>query len=266
MSHGLRVLVVVLALMLGTVLARGQEVENLPPDCSAATPSVAVLWPANHALAVITVGGVTDPDGDDVTITVTGVAQDEPLVGAGDGDTCPDAAGVGDDETVAVRAERSGRGDGRVYHVTFAADDENGGTCTGEVHVCVPHDEGGACGDQGALVDSTGGPILCDGEPCDANACIPPAAPAECATAALPAGVARRLARASALLERAFIDEPSPKAFRQRLRAARLMERAADAAAGRAAARGTLPDGCAEALAGELHDAGTCAACLPAAE
>src|SRR3990172_7434580 len=50
---------------------------NLPPVCSGAAASEAVLWPPNHRYRTITIRGVTDPDGDPVTITVTGITQDE---------------------------------------------------------------------------------------------------------------------------------------------------------------------------------------------
>jgi len=40
------------------------QVENLPPDCSAAFPTLDELWPPNHKFAPIGVPGVTDPDGD----------------------------------------------------------------------------------------------------------------------------------------------------------------------------------------------------------
>jgi len=79
-----------------------------------------------------------DPDGDPVTITVTGVTQDEPIKGPGAGATCPDA--VIADGQASVRAERSGGGNGRVYVISFTADDGQGGTCDGIVSVCVPHD------------------------------------------------------------------------------------------------------------------------------
>jgi hypothetical protein len=92
---------------------------------------------------------------DEVTITITGIFQDEPTNGLGDGDKSPDGAGVGT-STAEVRSDRSGTGDGRVYHIMFSADDGNGGSCTGEVLVTVPHDQDGAAAiDQGALFDST---------------------------------------------------------------------------------------------------------------
>jgi hypothetical protein len=91
-----------------------------------------------------------------VTLTITQVLQDEPTNSAGDGNTCPDATETGT-ATVSVRAERAGGGDGRVYHLGFTASDGRGGTCQGEVTVCVPHDQGDgeACVDQGPIYDST---------------------------------------------------------------------------------------------------------------
>ena len=57
---------------------------------------------------------------------------------------------------VLLRAERAGTGNGRVYHVTFMADDGSGGQCTGVVTVCAPHDqgEGNACIDDGQQYNS----------------------------------------------------------------------------------------------------------------
>jgi len=100
---------------------------------------------------------VTDPDGDPLTVTVTSIYQDEALKGLGSGDQCPDASGIGTSQPV-LRAERDGTADGRMYHVSFRADDGRGGSCTGSVTVCVPHDMGNgqACVDGGALVNSTG--------------------------------------------------------------------------------------------------------------
>ncbi|HPD57439.1 MAG TPA: hypothetical protein P5294_10180, partial [Smithellaceae bacterium] len=100
----------------------------------------------------ITVGGVVDPDGDKVTITVHSIKQDEPINGLGDGDTSPDATL----NPLQVRAERSGTGNGRVYHIGFTAQDDKGGSCEGVVKVCVPHDQGQqkSCVDDGPLYDA----------------------------------------------------------------------------------------------------------------
>jgi len=137
------------------------QIENRPPDCGRAAASRDEIWPPNHQFEAVTVQGVTDPNGDPLTITVTGIRQDEALKGNGDGNTCPDGAGVGT-STAMLRAERAGTpkvpGDGRVYQVSFKASDGKGGECSGTVRVCVPHDQrpGHRCVDQGPLVNSTG--------------------------------------------------------------------------------------------------------------
>jgi Thrombospondin type 3 repeat len=135
----------------------GDACENLPPDCSGAIPSGSELFPPNHQFISINILGVTDPNGDPVTITINSIRQDEPVRGGGSGNTCPDGSGVGT-STAQVRAERAGTGNGRVYHINFRADDGRGGTCTGEVTVCVPHDRGRGCLDGGPLFDSTACP------------------------------------------------------------------------------------------------------------
>jgi len=136
------------------LLARDAE-RNEPPDCSGAVASPSALWPPNHRMVTVGVTGVTDPEGDAVTVTITSIRQDEPTNGLGDGDTGPDGMGVGTG-TARVRAERAGGGDGRYYHVGFTADDGAGGTCTGTVTVVVPHDRSGRpAGDGGPLHDST---------------------------------------------------------------------------------------------------------------
>ncbi|MBI4334667.1 MAG: hypothetical protein HY673_25720, partial [Chloroflexi bacterium] len=90
---------------------------NDPPACGLAQAGPALLWPPNHKLVPVRITGVTDPDNDQVTLTVMGVTQDEPVNGLGDGDTSPDAVTQG--SNVLLRAERAGNGNGRVYQVTF---------------------------------------------------------------------------------------------------------------------------------------------------
>lgn len=127
--------------ILNSVSVRLTVISNRPPDCSLARPSIASLWPANHKLHEIAILGVTDPDGDTVTIQIDSITQDEPTKGGGDGDTCPDAFGLGT-SIAQIRAERSGKGNGRVYTITFTATDGKGGSCQSSVKVSVPHSQG----------------------------------------------------------------------------------------------------------------------------
>jgi hypothetical protein len=135
------------------------HVVDAPPDCSAAAVDPPMLWSPNHELVPVAVMGLTDPDGDPVTVTVEAITQDEPVERRGDGHTCPDAGGVGT-HAPSVRAERSGLGNGRVYHIRFTATDPAGAACTGVATVCVPHDQapGGTCIDEGPLHDSSACP------------------------------------------------------------------------------------------------------------
>ena len=128
---------------------------DAPPLCTHAKAHPQRLWPPDHKLADVKIVGVTDPDSRKVTLTVTHVTQDEPVGciarrGSRDYDedddetrgcrhTTPDAI-IHQDGHVALRAERREHGNGRVYHITFQADDGAGGQCTGQVTVCVPHD------------------------------------------------------------------------------------------------------------------------------
>jgi PKD repeat protein len=131
---------------------------NQPPDCTQGEPSKDRIWPPNHKFVPVTILGVTDPDSDPVSIRIDSIFQDEPVDGRGDGHTSPDGTGVGS-ATAEVRAERSGRENGRVYHIGFTAEDGQGGNCTGEVMVGVPHDDRGkksVAVDDGPNYDSTG--------------------------------------------------------------------------------------------------------------
>jgi hypothetical protein len=135
-----------------TVVITVQEL-NDPPACNLAQADPNWLWPPNHKLIPIAITGVTDPNDDAVTITVTNVTQDEPVKGLGDGDTSPDA--VPQDNGVLLRAERAGNGNGRVYLVTFTAADDASGSCTGTVTVCVPQSsKATACVDSGQSYNS----------------------------------------------------------------------------------------------------------------
>lgn len=112
---------------------------NHNPVCTAVTAGPD-LWPPNHKLRSVTLSGATDADGDTLSWTVTGVTQDEPTNGLGDGDTPIDAV-LGTGPKLQLRAERSGLGDGRVYRIALSVSDGRGGSCTVVAKVGVPHDQ-----------------------------------------------------------------------------------------------------------------------------
>ncbi|OEU50119.1 MAG: hypothetical protein BA871_07310 [Desulfuromonadales bacterium C00003096] len=137
------------------------EVGNQPPNVTDAYPSIDCLWPPNHKFVDLTIEGITDPDGDSVTITVTNITSDEPtasIKGAGGDKYAPDAdPGCIGTAIARVRAERSGDDDGRVYEITFLASDGIGEPVEGTVQVKVPHDWSGDCVsiDSGQNYDAT---------------------------------------------------------------------------------------------------------------
>lgn len=133
---------------------------NAPPACTAAIGGE--IWPPNHKrFYAAPIGGVTDPDGNPITITVTGIWQDEPIDSTGDGQFAPD--GRIENGQAWIRAERNGlgntaRGNGRVYEILFSASDGQGGSCNGSVFWTVPHNQGqgSTAIDDGVRYDSTG--------------------------------------------------------------------------------------------------------------
>jgi hypothetical protein len=144
---------------------------DAPPLCTYAKAHPQLLWPPDHKLTDVKIVGVTDPDSRKVNLTVTHVTQDEPVGciarrGSRDYDedddetrgcrhTTPDAI-LHRDGHVALRAERREHDNGRVYHITFQADDDAGGQCTGQVTVCVPHHRHHpTCVDDGQRYDAT---------------------------------------------------------------------------------------------------------------
>jgi hypothetical protein len=99
----------------------------------------AVLWSPNHKMVAVTVdytlsdGGGVDP----VVSSELSVTSNEPINGLGDGDTSPDWQII-DAHHVLLRAERSGKGDGRVYTITVNATDTLGNSLTRSTTVTVP--------------------------------------------------------------------------------------------------------------------------------
>ncbi len=131
------------------------NIPNNPPDVNDAHPSKEYLWPPNHKFEKVSIEGVTDPDGDQVKIHITGVTSDEPSAFHFWHRHRRDAfiSKTGD---VYLRAERRRWGNGRVYEISFVAKDKNGGETPGKVGVKVPRSMHGGeviCIDDGQKYD-----------------------------------------------------------------------------------------------------------------
>jgi hypothetical protein len=84
-------------------------------------------------MALITLSGATDADGDTLGYHIDAVTQDEYVTGVGD-DTSPDAAlpsAGADSNQVLVRSEANSRFNGRVYRIAYTVSDGQGGSCSG---------------------------------------------------------------------------------------------------------------------------------------
>ncbi|MGC2234928.1 MAG: VWA domain-containing protein [Pyrinomonadaceae bacterium] len=135
---------------------------NIPPVCSNARPSVAVIKPPNRSFVPVSILGVVDPDNDPVTIGITTIRQDEPVDHIGDGSFVPDSVING--SMAQVRAESilgtvvvggtTYVGNGRFYHISFTATDTSGNSCAGIVKVAVPHTQTATPIDGGPLFNS----------------------------------------------------------------------------------------------------------------
>jgi len=82
--------------------------------------------------------GVSDNCDEWPQVTLVSITMDEDDDGKGDGHTSDDIQV--DDEGICLRAERSGRGSGRVYTITYRAVDESGNVAVESADVTVPHD------------------------------------------------------------------------------------------------------------------------------
>ncbi|HEV7893240.1 MAG TPA: alpha-amylase family glycosyl hydrolase [Pyrinomonadaceae bacterium] len=113
------------------------KIDTTSPVVTNASASKSELSPPNHKMQDVTVNYSATDNLSGVTCTL-GVASNEPINGTGDGDTAPDWL-VLDAHHVLLRAERSGKGSGRVYTVTVACADAAGNTSARAVAVTVPH-------------------------------------------------------------------------------------------------------------------------------
>lgn len=118
--------------------------KTVPSISCGASPSL--LSPANHKMVTITVNlNLSDPGSGAAGFKLMSVTSYEPDNGLGDGDAPNDIQGwnVGTADTSGqLRAERSGKGAGRQYTLTYVAEDIAGNRSTCITTVTVPHDKG----------------------------------------------------------------------------------------------------------------------------
>ncbi len=120
------------------------ECENQPPEILCIDPIV--LWSPNHDLIdVSSAFSVTDPDGDEVTLSFRVISDESetPETGDGTGRHARDfktqlACG---DEGLFVRSERRGPEDGRCYVFVITADDGMAQTTAVCIAAVCPHDQ-----------------------------------------------------------------------------------------------------------------------------
>lgn len=115
--------------------------DKTPPTISAISINPSVLWPANHKMVPVTVTVSVFDNCGPLMCNIVSVTSNEPINGLGDGDTAPDWQ-INGGLMVNLRAERSGKGSGRIYTITIECKDASGNTTTGKVTVNVPHDQG----------------------------------------------------------------------------------------------------------------------------
>ena len=113
-----------------------------PPVFQSLSASKTALWPPNHAMVPVHLSAVVADNRDPAPTSprIVSVTSNEAINGQGDGNTAPDWAITGD-MTVELRAERSGKGPGRVYTITVESVDRSGNAGRRTVTVTVAHNQ-----------------------------------------------------------------------------------------------------------------------------
>jgi len=115
--------------------------DTTPPTIYSVWASPDELWPPNHKMVDVMIYVDAEDICGDVTCEIVSVSSNEDMNGRGDGNTKPDWE-ITDDLTVKLRAERSGRGSGRVYTVLVRCTDPSGNYVEDTVDITVAHDQG----------------------------------------------------------------------------------------------------------------------------
>lgn len=117
-----------------------------PPPVLAVSLNPVLLWPPNHEMVDIEATvEATDACGEVVSIELVSITSNESGNERGDGNTSDDVRSADFftmDTSFQLRAERSGKGDGRIYTVSYRATDDAGGVTVTSAEVWVPHQQG----------------------------------------------------------------------------------------------------------------------------
>ena len=133
----------------GTCQAKVTVVDTTSPTIESFTASPEILWPPNHKMILITttivVSDNCDPNPTLVLTSITMNEGDETNTydpnydsNTGDGNTVNDIQ-VDENGNIYLRAERRGRGTGRIYTITYTITDASGNSSSASATVTVPH-------------------------------------------------------------------------------------------------------------------------------
>ena len=115
--------------------------DTTPPNIQNLNATPNVLRPSNHKMVAVSISAnVYDNCDLEPEYRIIAVSSNEPVNGLGDGDKAPDWEITGN-LTVNLRAERSGKGSGRVYTITVECTDASGYKSEITTTVTVPHDK-----------------------------------------------------------------------------------------------------------------------------
>jgi hypothetical protein len=115
--------------------------DTTPPVIRRVIASPNVLWPPNHKMVPVRISVLATDACCQVRSRIVSVRCNEVVNSTGDGNTSPDWEITGP-LTLKLRAERAGKGTGRIYYITVQSTDCAGNTTMGRTIVTVPHDQG----------------------------------------------------------------------------------------------------------------------------
>jgi len=130
-----------------TAATTATVIDTQPPTLSV-TLDPETLWPPNHRMVPVSAAVTATDNCGSPELRLVSVTSSEPddAKGGGDGHTSGDIQGAlidTADLSFELRAERSGRGNGRVYEVVYQVTDVAGTTVLATARAVVPHSQGG---------------------------------------------------------------------------------------------------------------------------